>query len=168
MDKEKFSRINKIRTGGYMTYEIETKIRELVHQAATWQNNLVHTLVELKVVYGAIGAKRYIAEELAKYGIGSLPKGTYLMRLVTVAEKLAKLQIPRDITDRLPFPSWMVLIKYVTNENAQEMVDYLHHQDGQLKILEAKLKQGYKLRYNLFTAEHEFTKKSEINEDSES
>jgi len=147
-----------------MKEELFIKTSELIHQAATWKNNLVHTLVELKVVYGTIGTKRYIAEELAKYGIGSLPKGTYLMRLVTVAEKLAKLQIPRDITDKLPFPSWMVLIKYVTNENAQEMVGYLHHQDGQLKILKAKLKQGNNLRFNLFSGEYEFIETDKKNE----
>jgi len=145
-----------------------TGINEIIRQGSTWQSNLVNELVKMKKVYGAVGTKKKLVEELLKYSTSSLPKGCYLMRLVSVVEKLQKKGIPRKLYEQLHLPYWLVLQKYVTQENVEDMVDYLHHQDGQLKILEAKLKQGYKLRYNLFTAEHEFTKKSEINEDSES
>jgi len=140
------------------------RILEFIRQGASWQSNLAHELVDMKVAYGSVGTKKILAEELAKYGIGSLPKGSHLMRFASVVEKLQKKNIPRAIYDQIPLRYWMVLIKYVINENAQEMVDYLHHQDGQLKILEAKLKQGDNLRFNLFSGEYEFIETDKKNE----
>jgi len=150
-----------------MKEERSTEIGEFIHQGMTWQSNLVDELVKMKQVYGAEGAKKRLVEELAKTNsIGSLPKGAYLMRLVSLAEKLQKKNILRCEYEKLPLPYYEKIIKFVTSENINTYIDYLRN-EGQLKILENKLKQGYILKFNIYNDEHQFIKEA-VDENSDS
>jgi hypothetical protein len=147
-----------------MEYSFEEEISKLIHQGVTWQSNLVEELVEMKQIYGAEGAKKRLVEELAKTNsIGLLPKGSYLMRLVLLVEQLKKKNIPRRNYEQLPLPYYLKIIKFVTADNINTYIDYLRN-EGQLKILENKLKQGYKLEYNIFAGEYEFVDMDENHE----
>jgi hypothetical protein len=150
--------------GIFMEFLFKEKISKLIHQGVTWQSNLVEELVKMKQVYGAEGVKKRLVEELAKTNsIGSLPKGSYLMRLVSLVEKLQKKNISRRNYEQLPLPYYEKIIKFVTSDNIHTYIDYLRN-EGQLKILENKLKQGYKLEYNIFAGEYEFVNMDENHE----
>lgn len=149
-----------------MNEEKFTKISEFVSQGASWQNNLVHELAEMKIVYGTMGTKSRLERELVGHNKNNLPTASYLMRLVSVLEKLQKLHISRETSDRLPLSFWMQFHQYVNQDNAELIADYLH-QDGELKILIEKFKNGYKIKFNLHSGKHDFIKEAEI-EDYES
>ncbi len=134
-------------------------VDELIQQWASLQQNLVEELAKMKRIYGSEGTKRFLKEALAKYHLGSSTSGAYLMRLINISEKLQRAGISRSISDQIPLSSWMKIINFVSFENAQEIVNYLYHKDGQLKTLVAKLKQGYYLRFNLFSGEYDFIKR---------
>jgi hypothetical protein len=140
------------------------QISEFIHQGMTWRSNLVNELVGIKQNFGAEGTKKKLVEELAKTkSIGSLPKGSYLMRLVSLVEKLQKKNIPRRDYEQLPLSYYEKIIKFVTADNINTYIDYLRN-EGQLKILENKLNQGYKLEYNIFAGEYEFVDMDEKHE----
>ena len=149
-----------------MKEEKFTKIGEFVSQGANWQNALVHELAEMKIVYGTMGTKMRLEREMAGHNNNNLPTASYLMRLVSVLEKLQKLHILRETSARLPLSFWMKFHQYVNQDNAPLIADYLH-QDGELKILIEKLKNGYKLKYSLYSGEYIFIKKA-ANGNSES
>ncbi|MCK5050770.1 MAG: hypothetical protein KAS53_03445 [Candidatus Cloacimonetes bacterium] len=146
-----------------MREKLFIKGSEFIRQGSTWHHNLVNELVELKIILGAEGTKKKLVEELAKYYTGSLPKGSYLLRLVSVVEKLQKKDVPKELYEKIPLSYWIKLIKYVTRDNAQEIIDCLNN-EVQLKILIEKLKQGFELRYNLFSGEHEFYREKKKDE----
>lgn len=148
-----------------MKEEKFTKINEFISQGATWKNNLVHELAKMKVVFGTMGTKSRLERELAGHNKNNLPTASYLMLLVSVLKKLQKLNISRETSDRLPLSFWLKFHQYVTQDNAKLITDYLH-QNGELKILIEKFKNGYKISYNLFSDEHQFIKEA-ANENSE-
>jgi len=145
-----------------MNYEIETKIRELVHQAVTWEYALIHKLAELKKINGYVGAEKMLKKELMKYSKLTLPSCHYLMQLVSVLERLQRLGIIQGIYQRLPLSRWRELLAIATKENASELAEYLI-EGGELNEVKKHYAKGLKLRYNLYLSEFEFITKDDEN-----
>ncbi|MDA3813703.1 MAG: hypothetical protein PF570_05555 [Candidatus Cloacimonetes bacterium] len=139
------------------------KINELVHHAATWEYVLIHELAELKKIRGYVGAEELLDRELKKYPRLSVPSGHYLMQLVSVLEKLYKLEIPHEIYQKLPLSRWKELLAIVTKENAFELADHLIN-GGELREIREQYARGLELRYNLYFAGYEFIKMDGKNE----
>lgn len=89
------------------------------------------------------------------------------MRLVNIIEKMQKLNISRNIYQKLPLSYWNYIIRYVSAENVEDIVDFIYR-GGKVKILVAGFKKGFILRYNLFLDEFEFSSGEESNAHPES
>ena len=148
-----------------MEHKIKAKISELIYQAATWEYSLIRELNDQKRIIGYVGTEKLLTIELKKYSRLSVPSSHYLMQLVSVFERLQKLGIPQEIYQKLPLSRWRDLLAITTQENAGELTQYII-EGGELNEIKTRYAKGYKLRYNLYSAEFEFITKDGENGDN--
>jgi len=139
-----------------ITHEFET-VRDMLSQWSTIPNDTIYKLIELKRKIGYAGVLKFLRDELNPSSLRYTYTPEHMMRLINVAEKIIQLDLSRKITDQIPLVTWLPIMRYVSVDNAEGIVEFLYS-GGTLNTLKENFVQGLKIEYNDFTRRYEFSR----------
>lgn len=133
------------------------KARNFLKQWSTIPNDTIYLLVRLKSKIGYAGTLRFINDELNPSPLRYTFSSTHILRLVTIAEKFIQLGLSRTITDQIPLVTWLPIMRYVSLDNAEAIVELLYSGET-LNSLKKNFVQGLNIEYNDFSRKFEFSR----------